>query len=151
VYNNVGIVISISEESDTSTIDVEFHNISVHHNMSIPNIFDHTVCALTEEVLVLSGPRQDSADSSKVVVQMLQSSDSTREWLVDLFPGEEAVAVAAGLGFVAVGTNEGSVRLFSTGGVQRDVLSVGGQIVSMAAQGKQLLVVYLAGVGENKN
>jgi len=148
VYNNVGIVIYISDDSDSSTIDVEFHNISVHHNMSMPNIFEHTMCALTEEVLVLSGPRQDSARSSKLVVQMLQSSDSTREWLVDLLPGEESVAVAAGLGFVAVGTNEGCVRLFCIGGTQRDVLSVGGQIVSMAAQGKQLMVVYLTGVGK---
>jgi chromosome transmission fidelity protein 4 len=115
--------------------------------MSMPNIFDHTMCALTEEVLVFSGPKQDSSGSSKVVVQMLQSSDTTREWLVDLMPGEETVAIAAGIGFVAVGTNEGCVRLFSTGGVQRDVLSIGGQIVSMAAQGRQLMVVYLTGVG----
>jgi chromosome transmission fidelity protein 4 len=118
--------------------------------MSIPNIFDHTLCALTEEVLVLSGPRQDSADGSKIVVQMLQSSDSSREWIVDLPCGEESVAVAAGLGFVAVGTNEGCVRLFTTAGVQRDVLTISGHIVSMAAQGKQLMVVYLTGVGEWK-
>lgn len=140
---------SISDDSDLSTIDVEFNNISVHHNMSMPNVFDHSLCALTEEVLVLSGPRQDSANSSKVVVQMLQSSDSSREWMVDLLPGEESVAVAAGLGFVAVGTNEGCVRLFCMAGTQRDVLSVGGQIVSMAAQGKQLMVVYLTGVGQS--
>ncbi|XP_065349851.1 WD repeat and HMG-box DNA-binding protein 1 [Cloeon dipterum] len=147
VYNNVGIVISVVDDVDTSTIDVEFHNISVHHNFSLPNIFEHTICTLTEEVLVLSGPRQDSTDSSKVVVQLLQGADVSREWMVDLLPGEEAVCVAAGLGFVAVGTNEGAVRLFSTGGMQRDVLSIGGKIVSMSAHGKQLMVVYHAGLG----
>ncbi|XP_059468502.1 WD repeat and HMG-box DNA-binding protein 1 [Neocloeon triangulifer] len=147
VYNNVGIVISVTDDSDTSTIDVEFHNISVHHNFSLPNIFDHSLCALTEEVLVLSGPKQESTESSKVVVQMLQGGDSSREWMVDLLPGEEAVCVAAGLGFVAVGTDEGSVRLFSIGGMQRDVISVGGKIVSMAALGKQLMVIFHAGLG----
>ena len=57
-------------------------------------------------------------------------------------------AVTLGFGWVAVATDKRLVRLFSIGGMQREVIAVPGPVVCLAAHGNQLLVVYHAGAGK---
>ena len=47
-----------------------------------------------------------------------------------------------GDGWVAVATDKQYIRLYSLGGVQREVISSPGQIVTMAGRDSSLAVVY---------
>lgn len=51
-----------------------------------------------------------------------------------------------GRGWVAAATSAMLVRLFSIGGVQREVFSLPGPVVCMAGHGEQLLIVYHRGM-----
>ena len=60
VWNNVGIVRCYEEDaSGENSIDVEFHDTSVHHALHIPNGLGHTMAALSTQALLLACPAQD--------------------------------------------------------------------------------------------
>ena len=59
VWNNVGIVRCYEEDgSGENSIDVEFHDTSVHHALHIPNSLGHTMAALSTQALLLACPAQ---------------------------------------------------------------------------------------------
>ena len=64
---------------------------------------------------------------------------------MDLPKGEDVRAVCLGQGWAAAATSALTLRLFSIGGVQKELFSLPGQVVSMAAHGEQLLIVYHRG------
>lgn len=66
--------------------------------------------------------------------------------MVDLPKGEDVKALCLGQGWVAVATNALMLRLFSIGGVQREIFSLPGPVVCMVGHGEQLLVVYHRGL-----
>lgn len=51
-------------------------------------------------------------------------------------------AVATGSSFVAVATDKRFLRVFTIGGVQRDILSLPGPVVCMSGHKEQLMVVF---------
>jgi chromosome transmission fidelity protein 4 len=57
-------------------------------------------------------------------------------------------ALCVGTGWFAVATSSRLVRLFSVGGIQKDIFSIPGPIVSMAAHSNQLFVAYHSGMGK---
>ena len=64
---------------------------------------------------------------------------------MDLPKGEDALAVCLGQGWGAVATSGLLVRLFSIGGVQKEVFSLPGPVVCMAGHGEQLIIAYHRG------
>ena len=64
---------------------------------------------------------------------------------MDLPAGEEVRALCLGQGWAAAATSALTLRLFSVGGVQRELFSLPGPVVCLAAHGEQLLVVYHRG------
>jgi hypothetical protein len=58
VWNSIGIVRCYSAE-DGNSIDVEFHDTSLHHSLHINNFLKHTMATLTDEVLALASEIQD--------------------------------------------------------------------------------------------
>ena len=75
------------------------------------------------------------------MVNYFGCSDLTREWSVDLPEEEDIVCVTAGDGWVAVATDYRLLRLFTAGGVQREVFSLPGPAVCLAGHASSLLVV----------
>lgn len=65
---------------------------------------------------------------------------------MDLPKGEDVMALCLGQGWVAAATSVMLVRLFSIGGVQREVFSLPGPVVCMAGHGEQLLIAYHRGM-----
>ena len=59
-------------------------------------------------------------------------------------------SIALGDGWCAAATNRQQVRVFTLGGVQRDLFSVPGPVVCVAAHTHQLLVVYHKSMGRSK-
>ena len=57
-------------------------------------------------------------------------------------------SICLGDGWCAAATDKQLVRIFTLGGVQRDILSVAGPIVAVAGHMHQLLIVYHKGMGK---
>ncbi|XP_058806114.1 WD repeat and HMG-box DNA-binding protein 1 [Phymastichus coffea] len=146
MWNDVGIIMRFnSEDDDGDNIEVNFHDVTVHHSVHISNYVGHTMAALSAEALVLAAPRIDDKPSKLVVVALQVTGN--KEWSVDLPDEEEVQAVAAGTTFVAVATNARTLRLFMPGGTQREVVSLPGPVVAMNALGNNLAIVYHSSIG----
>ncbi|XP_035991832.1 WD repeat and HMG-box DNA-binding protein 1 [Fundulus heteroclitus] len=145
VWNSVGIVRGYNDEQDNA-VDVEFHDTAVHHAMHLTNSLGHTMADLSQEAVLLACPGTDEL-ASKLQCLHFSSWDTNKDWMVDLPPGEDAKALCLGQGWAAVATSSLLLRLFSVGGVQREVFSVPGPVVCMAGHGEQLLVVYHRATG----
>lgn len=65
--------------------------------------------------------------------------------MVDLPNGEDVKALCLGQGWAAVATDALMLRLFSIGGVQREIISLPGPVVCLAGHGEQLLIIYHRG------
>lgn len=65
---------------------------------------------------------------------------------MDMPKDEEIEAICLGQGWAACATTALLVRVFSVGGVQREIFSLPGPVVSMAGHGEQLMVVYHRGI-----
>ncbi|KAG8040639.1 hypothetical protein G9C98_002635 [Cotesia typhae] len=141
VWNDVGIVkCYTSEDSEDSSIDVEFHDASVHHGMNVRNYLKHTIASLSCETLAMSCPSNDGTPSKLVVISLQGWGSGNKEWSADLPEDEESVCVAAGSTFVALATSKGNLRLFLVSGVQREIIALPGPVVAMNAVGNQLVV-----------
>lgn len=70
------------------------------------------------------------------------SWDSNKDWAIPLPSKESVTALSLGSGWIAVATNKQMLRVFSLGGMQRDVISIPGVIVGVAGWGSRLAVIY---------
>ncbi|KAM6942961.1 WD repeat and HMG-box DNA-binding protein 1 [Xenentodon cancila] len=140
MWNSVGIVRGYNDEQDNA-IDVEFHDTAVHHAMHLTNTLGHTMADLSQEGVLLACPSTDEL-ASKLQCLHFSSWDTNKEWMVDLPKGEDVKALCLGQGWAAVATSALMLRLFSIGGVQRELFSLPGPVVCMAGHGEQLLVVH---------
>ncbi|XP_014213923.1 WD repeat and HMG-box DNA-binding protein 1 [Copidosoma floridanum] len=148
VWNDVGIVMCFtSEDREDSNIEVNFHDFNVHHSMHMINHLQHTMAALSSEALVLAGPPSHDTPSKIVVIALQGWGSGTKEWTMDLPDGEAALAVAAGSNFVAVATSLRTLRIFMTGGTQREVIALPGPVVAMNGYGNNLAVAYHSSIG----
>ncbi|XP_036398840.1 WD repeat and HMG-box DNA-binding protein 1 [Megalops cyprinoides] len=145
VWNSVGIVRGYNDEQDNA-IDVEFHDTSVHHAMHLTNSLGHTLADLSHEAVLLACEGTDEL-ASKLQCLHFSSWDTNKEWMVDLPKGEDVRALCLGQGWAAAATSALLVRIFSVGGVQREVFCLPGPVVCMAGHGEQLLIAYHRGTG----
>ncbi|XP_061594098.1 WD repeat and HMG-box DNA-binding protein 1 [Cololabis saira] len=145
VWNSVGIVRGYNDEQDNA-IDVEFHDTAVHHAMHLTNTLGHTLAQVSQEAVLLACPGTDEL-ASKLQCLHFSSWDTNKEWMLDLPKGEDAKALCLGQGWAAVATSALMLRLFSVGGVQREMFSLPGPVVCLAGHGEQLLVVYHRATG----
>ncbi|XP_078344352.1 WD repeat and HMG-box DNA-binding protein 1-like isoform X2 [Oculina patagonica] len=140
VWNSVGIV-RCHTEDEISSIEVEFHDTSTHHPLHLTNHLNHSMAALSSTALLLACEAQDDLPSKLVCVHF-GSWDNSKEWTVALPEGESIKAVATSSSFVAVATDKRFLRVFTIGGVQRDILSLPGPVVCMSGHKDQLMVVF---------
>ena len=76
------------------------------------------------------------------------SWDNNKEWSVTLPDEEEVQCIAMGDGWIAAATNTRNIRLFTVGGVQKEMFTIPGPVVCLAGHTSQLLVVYHRGMGK---
>lgn len=136
VWNHIGIVRSHSTNSENS-IEVEFHDASIHHGLHMVNHLNHTMASLSSTVLALC-----SETPSKLVCIILGGSGGSREWSMSIPNFEEILCVAASSKLVAVATDTRNLRIFSAMGTQREIVSVPGPIVSVGAHDDRIVVAY---------
>nr|XP_033807240.1 WD repeat and HMG-box DNA-binding protein 1 [Geotrypetes seraphini] len=145
VWNSVGVIRCYNDEHDNA-VDVEFHDTSVHHAMHLTNTLNHTIADLSQEAVLLACESTDEL-TSKLQCLHFSSWDTSKEWMVDMPKGEDIEAVCLGQGWVGCATSALLLRLFTVGGIQKEIFSLPGPVVSLAAHGEQLLIVYHRAVG----
>uniref|UniRef100_A0A182QLY3 Uncharacterized protein n=1 Tax=Anopheles farauti TaxID=69004 RepID=A0A182QLY3_9DIPT len=139
VYNHVGIVRRHDTDRENS-IEVEFHDSQQHHGVHIHNYLLHTMAGLSETVLAMACPVNAKGGSKVVCIN--QAAFGKREWGYAMSGMEEIIAVTASDKIVVVGTNCRLLRVFTARGTQREVISVAGPIVALAAYGDHFLAAY---------
>ncbi|KAK2582311.1 hypothetical protein KPH14_004650 [Odynerus spinipes] len=148
MWNEIGIVKCFNaEDEEESSIEVEFHDVTVHRSIHINNYLKHTIAALSSYALVLNCPISEDAASKLVVVVLQGWGSGNKEWSIDLPEGEDGQCVAAGDNFIAVATSRRYLRIFMIGGTQREVIALPGPVVSMNAMRNHLVVAYHDGLG----
>ncbi|NXI54311.1 WDHD1 protein, partial [Chloroceryle aenea] len=145
VWNSVGIIRCYNDEQDNA-IDIEFHDTSVHHATHLPNSLNHTMADLSTEAILLACEGTEEL-ASKLHCIHFSSWDANKEWTVDMPKDEDIEAVCLGQGWAACATTALLVRVFTVGGVQKEIFSLPGPVVSMAGHGEQLMVIYHRGTG----
>ncbi|XP_009291161.1 WD repeat and HMG-box DNA-binding protein 1 isoform X1 [Danio rerio] len=145
MWNSVGIVRGYNDDQDNA-IDVEFHDTAIHHAMHLTNTLGHTMADLSQEAVLLACEGTDEL-ASKIQCLHFSCWDTHKDWMVDLPKGEDVRALCLGQGWAAVATSALMVRLFSIGGVQKEIFSLPGAVVCMAGHGEQLLIAYHRGTG----
>lgn len=145
VWNSIGIIRCYNDEQDNA-IDVEFHDTSIYHATHLSNTWNYTVADLSHEAILLACESTDEL-ASKLHCLHFSSWDSSKEWIVDMPQNEDIEAICLGHGWAAAATSALLLRLFSIGGVQKEIFSLPGPVVSMAGHGEQLFVVYHRGTG----
>jgi len=143
VYNSVGIVKSHDSEEENS-LDIEFHDIAVHHALHLSNSEGASMAALSNKILV-TATTGDDVVGGKLMVNYFSSGDVNKEWSIVLEEEEEIMGVAVGDKWVAVVTSKNHLRMYSAGGLQREVVMVTGPLVTMVGEGDRLLVVTHGG------
>ncbi|XP_066198427.1 WD repeat and HMG-box DNA-binding protein 1 [Saccopteryx leptura] len=145
VWNSIGIIRCYNDEQDNA-IDVEFHDTSIHHATHLSNTLNYTIADLSHEAILLACKSTEEL-ASKLHCLHFSSWDSSKEWIVDMPQNEDIEAICLGQGWAAAATSALLLRLFSIGGVQKEVFSLLGPVVSMAGHGEQLFIVYHRGTG----
>nr|XP_056706893.1 WD repeat and HMG-box DNA-binding protein 1 [Euleptes europaea] len=145
VWNSVGIIRCYNDEQDNA-IEVEFHDAAIHHAMHLPNSLSHTMADLSREAVLLACESTEEL-ASKLHCIHFNSWDSNKEWTIDMLQDEEIEAICLGQGWAACATSALFVRVFTVGGVQKELFSLPGPVVSMAGHGEQLLVIFHRGTG----
>jgi len=143
VYNSIGIIKSHDSDQENS-LDVEFHDIAVHHALHLPNSEGATMAALSSKILATAITGND-VEGGKLMVNYFSSGDVNREWSVVLEEEEEIRGVAVGEKWVAVATNKNHLRMFTAGGMQREVVMLTGPLVTMIGECDKLMVVTHSG------
>uniref|UniRef100_A0A2K5EDH7 WD repeat and HMG-box DNA-binding protein 1 n=1 Tax=Aotus nancymaae TaxID=37293 RepID=A0A2K5EDH7_AOTNA len=145
VWNSIGIIRCYNDEQDNA-IDVEFHDTSIHHATHLSNTLNYTIADLSHEAILLACESTDEL-ASKLHCLHFSSWDSSKEWMIDMPQNEDIEAICVGQGWTAAATSALLLRLFTIGGVQKEVFSLAGPVVSMAGHGEQLFIVYHRGTG----
>lgn len=136
VWNNVGIVRAHSTTTENS-IECDFHDASIHHGLHMVNALNHTMASLSTTILALC-----TETPSKLVCIILGGSGGSREWSMSMPNCEEILCVAASTKLVAVATDARFLRIFSAMGTQREIVSLPGPVVAVAAHDNRILVAY---------
>ncbi|NXL01314.1 WDHD1 protein, partial [Mesembrinibis cayennensis] len=143
VWNSVGIIRCYNDEQDNA-IDIEFHDTSIHHATHLPNSLNHTMADLSTEAILLACESTEEL-ASKLHCIHFSSWDANKEWTVDMPKDEDIEAICLGQGWAACATSALLVRVFTVGGVQKEIFSLPGPVVSMAGHGEQLMIIYHRG------
>ena len=137
VFNHVGQVLCHS--ADEKSIIAEFHDVTIHPSLHILNNLNHEMASLSTACLALA---TKETPCRLVVIAFI--SAGSKEWSTTMPDCEEIQAVAAGDSFVAVATDSGIIRFFTTMGTQREVIAIPGPVVALAASENKLAVAYYA-------
>lgn len=138
-WNLTAAVLSHDEKSH-NVVDIEFAD-KTRRTIGIKDHFGFTLGCVSETGVLLACPKTKE-HGSIISFRPFSSWSSNSDWTQSLAHEESALTVALGARFAAVSSDRNIVRLFSLSGIQTDVCGIPGRVVTMAAAGNKLAVVY---------
>ncbi|KAL5259164.1 hypothetical protein ACHWQZ_G009576 [Mnemiopsis leidyi] len=145
VWNDVGIITS-REEEDSSYINIDFHDSTTHHPLHMVNSEGYTMGSLSKFAYSLATPSSDSKSKcSKVLTNVFSSWSASKEWSVNLPKEESVVLLTVSNTLLGVVSDLQYVRTWSLGGLQRHVISLPGDPVTLASHNDLISVAHYSG------
>ncbi|KAF5273925.1 hypothetical protein FQA39_LY01040 [Lamprigera yunnana] len=136
-WNEIGIIRSFGgdDNDNNNTIEVEFHDATLHNSMMIQNFRGYTMGSLSITALTLANSN---------FVATIPLSAGSKEWNINIpeEQDEEIVCIACSENLVCLGTSIHFIRVFSIFGTQKSLFSVPGPLVCMSARSNMLLSAY---------
>lgn len=139
-YNLLGSITTMDLDS-YSHIEIDFHDTG--RGPRVPAMTDHfgfTMAALNENGCVFANPCKGEKSMSTLMYRPFSSWANNSEWSMR-FEEEEVKVVALGTSWVAAVTSLNFLRIFSEGGLQKNVISLDGPIVTASGFKDELAVV----------
>ncbi|KAJ3146831.1 hypothetical protein HDU86_008389 [Geranomyces michiganensis] len=141
-FNMVGVIYTI-DASTHHNVNVEFHDRSIrpfhftdYHNYSIAALASSGACFASTGT---------AGNPSKIFYRALDTWAANADWTIHLGDHESVLSLAITSKGPVAATTSRFLRFFSHSGLQTFVLSMPGRVVTMAAQGDWLIVIYHAG------
>jgi hypothetical protein len=132
-----------------SRIEIEFDDASFHSHVSIPNHHEFVLAFMNENGIFLASQSQDVGledfvDDAKPSVIYFQGFRFEVNWSLQM-PAQEVPESICICNVCVVFTSLNYLRVFNFGGVQLQVLSMTGPVVSLASHQNTLAVLYHSG------
>ncbi|XAR51253.1 hypothetical protein NMG60_11005824 [Bertholletia excelsa] len=139
-YNMLGSITTM-EHDGYSHIEIDFHDTGRGPRVpAMTDYFGFTMAALNENGCVFANPCKGEKSMSTLMYRPFSSWANNSEWSMR-FEEEEVKVVALGNTWVAAVTSLNYLRIFSAGGMQKNVLSLAGQVVTASGNRDELAVV----------
>uniref|UniRef100_A0A914HMR0 Minichromosome loss protein Mcl1 middle region domain-containing protein n=1 Tax=Globodera rostochiensis TaxID=31243 RepID=A0A914HMR0_GLORO len=145
-WNSYGVIKSF-KSNDDSTIEVLFHDATVHSELMIDNNVPNYVLGDLNTDLVALASKSNANKESELYVQHISAwgEHSSRVWSQPMLPEERIEFLCVGRNFVAVATDARHLRVFTAGGTQRFIVSLATSPLTMTARGDKLAIASSTG------
>ncbi|KXS12667.1 WD40 repeat-like protein [Gonapodya prolifera JEL478] len=142
-FNMTGFIYTVDQHSQ-STVHVEFHDRSAMRPFSFTDHYNFTLGTLGDRGALFACP-SIQGNPSTVVYRPFDTWASKGDWTIQLNSNENVVAICLTTSGAVVGTDQRYLRFFSTSGVQTNILSLSGPLVSMTSFEDHFMVVTHSG------
>ncbi|KAG0052955.1 hypothetical protein BGZ83_001881 [Gryganskiella cystojenkinii] len=141
-FNMFGSISTLSH-GDYSTISVDFHDKVTPKGYRFKDSSHFSMACLGRSGVLFAAPAKDK-NPCTVFYKSGTSWDAKSEWQIYLPVGEDVTALAVNSESAIVCTTRGYVRVFSPGGVQTGLFSVG-SVIAASGRDDMVLLVYRMG------
>lgn len=143
-WNTIGDIQSVATD-DHNVVKIEFVD-KANRTIKFNDQYFFSIAALDENgAMFASTSRIDENDElpSYLFYRSFSAWTSQASWHASLPQGEDALVVATGNGWCAVGTSKFNIRIHSTtGGTLRSIFQIPGDVVAMTGNDNYLGIVY---------
>jgi hypothetical protein len=148
-WNVVGIITS-RKDSDSNVIQIHFQNsMGANKNILFRDINSYTLAAISYDGAIFAnefdGEEETETDEQQPNIYYYSFPNSlipNESFKARLLPGERALAVAVGSGFISVATSTNLLRIFSSTGLPLKIVWLSGTPVCLCGLKGQLAVIY---------
>lgn len=134
-WNAHGMVSHFRQTSDENSINVKFHNTSIHHHLEFNNYHNFVLADVSKNALAL-------ASTKTLMVTHFGSGEAEHEWTMSMRKSEYMKAICVSEQFIAIATSKRNIRILSLCGTQRQVLSIPGAVHAITAYGDALAIFF---------
>ncbi|EYC11957.1 hypothetical protein Y032_0049g1871 [Ancylostoma ceylanicum] len=145
-WNSYGIIRTYSGE-DGSSVEISFHDVSIHPTIVLDNgTTEYVLADLSDQAVALASKVEEKGEQSELLVIHIASWDSeSRRWTAKLPLKENALDVLVSRELVCLVTEKRNIRIFSLTGTQRHIISHPSPILTTACFGSRVAICSITG------